>query len=118
MQSIRQLRRFIALALIAAIISTGLFAQTAAAGIVGTDSVVGEQTTSEQERLKALIDRDDIQEQLTARGVDPADAAERAASMSDAEAAEVMAQIDELPAGGAGVVTLLLVIILLLLILR
>ncbi|MFV8835570.1 PA2779 family protein [Aquisalimonas sp.] len=117
MESLRHYRRLCALPLILMLALSGLFAQTASAGIVGTETMISADAPSEQERLQSMIERDDVQEQLIARGVDPADAMERAANLSDAEAAEMNAQIDNLPAG-SGTVTILLVIILLLLILR
>ena len=111
------IRRLLALPLIVVLVIGGLAGQTAAAGIVGTETALEEPMGSEQQRLIGLLERDDVQEQLIARGVDPEHAAERAASLSDAEAAELTAQIDALPAGG-NVVVLLLVIVILLLVLR
>ncbi|WP_290649791.1 PA2779 family protein [Aquisalimonas sp.] len=118
MQSLRNHRRRCMLHLIVLLLISGLFAQTASAGIVGTEIALGGPEFTEQERLQAVIDRDDVRERLIARGVDPAHAMDRAASLSDAEAAEMNAQIDALPAGAAGTVTILLVVIILLLILR
>ena len=111
------IRRLLALPLIAVLVVSGIAVQTAAAGIVGTETALEQPVGSEQQRLIGLLEREDVQEQLVARGVDPEHAAERAASLSNAEAAELTAQIDALPAGGNAVV-LLLVIILLLLVLR
>ncbi len=69
----------------------------ALAGIVGTDAVVA---GAERERLAGLLDRSDVRARLQALGVDPADARARVAALSDEEAAQLAAQLDELPAGG------------------
>jgi len=69
----------------------------ALAGIVSTDTVVA---GVERERLAGMLDRSEVQERLQALGVDPANAMARVAALSDAEAAQLAAQLDELPAGG------------------
>ncbi len=69
----------------------------ALAGIVGTDTVVA---GAERERLASVLDRSEVRVRLQALGVDPANARARVAALSDAEAAQLAAQMDELPAGG------------------
>jgi hypothetical protein len=69
----------------------------ALAGIVNTDAVVA---GAERERLAGMLERSEVQERLQALGVDPANAKARVAALSDAEAAQLAAQLDELPAGG------------------
>jgi Family of unknown function (DUF6627) len=69
----------------------------ALAGIVSTDAIV---TGTERERLVVLLERSDVQARLKALGVDGATAKARVAALSDAEAAQLAAQLDELPAGG------------------
>lgn len=69
----------------------------ALAGIVSTDSVVA---GAERERIAGLLERGEVRSRLQALGVDPADARERVAALSDAEAAQLAAQLDDLPAGG------------------
>ena len=69
----------------------------ALAGIVSTDTVVA---GAERERLAGMLERSEVQERLLALGVDPANAKARVAALSDAEAAQLAAQLDELPAGG------------------
>ena len=69
----------------------------ALAGIVSTDAVVA---GAERERLAGMLERSEVQERLLALGVDPANAKARVAALSDAEAAQLAAQLDELPAGG------------------
>ena len=51
--------------------------------------------------LHGLLERADVQAQLQAHGVNPAEVKARVAALTDAEAAELVAKIDELPAGGS-----------------
>lgn len=67
------------------------------AGIVGTEAVVA---GAERERLAGLMDRSDVRERLQALGVNPVDAKARVAALSDDEAAQLAAHMDDLPAGG------------------
>jgi len=81
------------------------------AGIVGTDMVVA---GVERERLTSLLERSEVRVRLEALGVDPAKAKDRVAALSDAEAAQLAAQLDELPAGGdiLGAVVLIFLVLL------
>jgi hypothetical protein len=83
----------------------------ALAGIVSTDAVVA---GAERERLAGLLDRGDVQARLQALGVDPADARARVAALSDEEAAQLAAQLDELPAGGDALGAAILIFLVLL----
>lgn len=69
----------------------------ALAGIIGTDTVVA---GVERERLASLLERSDVRARLESLGVDATDAKARVAALSDTEAAQLAAQMDELPAGG------------------
>jgi hypothetical protein len=69
----------------------------ALAAIVGTDAVLA---GAEPERLAGLLERGEVQARLQALGVDPADARARVEALTDAEAAQLAAQMDQLPAGG------------------
>ena len=69
----------------------------ALAGIVSTEAVVA---SAERERLAGLMDRADVRARLQALGVDSAEAKARVAALSDEEAAQLAARMDELPAGG------------------
>ena len=51
-------------------------------------------------RLDGLLDRADLQARLAAYGVKAADVKARVAALSDDEAAQLAAQIDNAPAGG------------------
>ena len=94
-------RRFTAQALIAAMTFAAV-AAPARAALIGTEAAVQQATpaASGHARLGAVLARADVVEVLKSRGVDPDAARARAAALSDAEAAELAARIDEAPAGG------------------
>jgi hypothetical protein len=52
--------------------------------------------------VQATLARADVRAQLQALGVDPADAAARAAALPDADLARLAQGVDKLPAGGDG----------------
>lgn len=89
-------RRMVAGMVIVCLGSAGL-AMPAHAAIVSSEALV---SGVQQERLSGLLARSDVRARLQAYGVDPAQAQARVAALSDAEAARLAAQIDELPAGG------------------
>jgi hypothetical protein len=97
--------------------------QTAQAGWIATPEVVAPAAVATaadvvgaQARLNGLLDRDDVVQALTARGVDLGAARERVASLSDAQAAQLLAQIDSAPAGGDSALGIIVFIFVLLLI--
>jgi uncharacterized protein DUF6627 len=80
------------------------------AGLVGTEAAVA---SGDRGAILSMLDRADVRAQLEARGVNPAQVKARVAALTDAEAAEIAARIDELPAGGIlGFILLVFVILL------
>lgn len=70
----------------------------------------------ERAQLVDMLEREDVQEQLIAQGVDPASALKRVYQMTDDEIAQLNGQISELPVGaGIGTIPLLLIIIIIIL---
>lgn len=85
------------------------------AGMIGTTQVLAaEQNRLDRDRLASLLEREDLQRQLSAMGVDVQDAKDRVAGLTDAEVARISQQIDTLPAGGdaLGVVVLIFIILI------
>jgi hypothetical protein len=104
---IAQLRRFIA-----CLLATTLVAPIPAhAAMLSTESALG----PERERIAQSLDRTDVRAQLQAYGVSAAEVKARVAALTDAEAAELAARIDELPAGGVSVLGAVLIVFLVLL---
>jgi hypothetical protein len=104
---IAQFRRFVASLLIVSLVVP----IPAQAALVATESAVG----AERERIAEILDRTDVQAQLRAYGVNAADVKARVAALTDAEAADLAARIDELPAGGVSVLGVILIVFLVLL---
>lgn len=104
-------RRFVAGVLIACVGSVAV-PVPALAGIVSTDAIV---SGAQRERLASLLERTEVQARLEALGVDVAAARARVAALSDAEAAQLASQLDELPAGGIDALGVALVVFLVLL---
>ena len=86
-------------------------------GIVTTDQLLQQQLeVLNKSSLVAMLDRDDVRQQLVERGVDPEYAKARIAALSDAQIEELKDNIDTLPAG-SGVVGILIAVLLVLIIL-
>jgi hypothetical protein len=102
------LRRLVATVLI---VTTGMTAMPVQAAMLAADAAAG----ADRQRIAAVLERDEVRAQLAARGVSVGEAQARVAALSDAEAAELAARIDALPAGGIGVLGVALVVFLVLL---
>jgi len=103
-------RRIIASLIIVCLTGLGQIAQAAP---ISTDAALA---AGKRESVLQFLDRADVQQQLQMRGVSPADAKARIASLSDAEVAQLAGQIDSLPAGGdVGILGFVLVVFLVLL---
>jgi hypothetical protein len=72
-----------------------------AAVLTTTQYLSGSERAAHLETVTAVLEREDVREQLIAYGVDPADAAERVALLPDAELAQLALEMEELPAGGS-----------------
>jgi hypothetical protein len=104
--------------LVAANLVTLGFAQYAYAGVVGTQTAIQSQERTDRiERINSVLARDTVQQQLVRFGVDPADAQQRIAHLSDRELAAFEQRMNELPAG-AGAIEVLGITLLVLLVLE
>lgn len=91
---------------------------TAQAGMIGTDAyAAAEQRDQRLARVQDFLAEERVVAQFEALGVDPDQAAERVAALTDAELAQLDSQLDELPAG-AGVLTILGVMFVVILVLE
>ncbi|MDH5784622.1 MAG: PA2779 family protein [Chromatiales bacterium] len=85
------------------------------AAMVSTDDAMA---GPQRQQLVEMLERQDVQQQLVAMGVDPANALARVDQMTVEELVQLNGQIEQLPAGaGVGTLELLLIIIILILIL-
>jgi len=103
-------RRVIAGLLVLCLSATGTL--PAYAGIVGTEALIN---GGERGHIVSVLQRNEVQTRLQAMGVDPAQVQARVAALSDDEAAQLAARLDELPAGGSDFLTVALIVLLVLL---
>jgi hypothetical protein len=103
-------RRFVASLLVLCVSATGTL--PAYAGIVGTETVIA---GTQSGKLAGVVQRADVQARLQAMGVDPREVEARVAALSDEEAAQLAARLEELPAGGSDVLAVALIVFLVLL---
>ena len=81
---------------------TSLSLPAAQAQVLSTEDFLGAtERSAHLQTVNAVLQQDAVKAQLIAYGVDPVDAAERVAQLSDQELAELAAQMDDLPAGGS-----------------
>jgi hypothetical protein len=106
----------IALVSCALMLGTGLPMPAQAALVSSAQLLQGESTA--RDKIGAFLARAEVQRQLVARGVEPAEVKARVAALSDDQAQDLAARIDQLPAGGdAGVGDVLGVLLLIFVIL-
>jgi len=110
-------KRFFSAFLAASILFTGSI-QTVQAAMISAEQVAESTVTNEGNQNRTLIvaalSREDVQAALIARGIDPAQAKERVAALSDEEASMVASQLDTAPAGGIiGAIVLIFFVLLL-----
>src|SRR5512146_2913764 len=97
----KSLMSFIGRVLMLSMISMSVWLPSAHAGMVSSEQVVASQAAQQdRDRLRAMFDRQDVREQLQARGVDADAARARVDALTDAEVASINGQLDSLPAGG------------------
>jgi hypothetical protein len=110
-------KRLFSAFLAASILFTGSM-QTVQAAMISTEQVAESTVTSQGNQDRALIvaalSREDVQAALVARGIDPAQAQDRVAALTDEEASMVASQLDTAPAGGIiGAIVLVFLVLLL-----
>nr|WP_294840580.1 PA2779 family protein [uncultured Methylotenera sp.] len=111
-------KRFFSAFLAASILFTGSV-QTVQAAMISSAQVAESafSTAGDQDRARiiAALSRTDVQAALIERGIDPAQARNRVASLTDEEANAMATQIENAPAGSGIIGAILLVFLVLLL---
>ena len=107
MRTFDRFRHMLATVAIALVLIAGLPVGVVQAGLVSTEEVIAETYAAGASRatVAAFMARADVERQLVALGVEPAEAEARIAALSDAEIEAVAGKIDQLPAGGSIFVT-------------
>ncbi len=73
----------------------------AQAALVGTGEVLSEaRIEADRADVIQMLEREDVRTRLEAMGVDPADAQQRVARMTEAELAQLQQHMEQAPAGG------------------
>lgn len=115
----KQFKKLISLALTVSVLFLGMV-QPAQAALVGSDQVAETvmAPASQQDRARVMeaFSRPEVQAELVKRGVDPAQARDRIAALSDEETATLARQIDAAPAGGNAIIGAIVFVFLVLLI--
>jgi len=105
--------------LIIALLFASIAPTTAFAGMIGTDEAIAQESADlDREQLQEELQRDDVRGELEQLGVNPDEAVDRVAAMTDAEVREMTAGLDHHPAGAGVSVTALLLIVIIILLLR
>lgn len=110
-------KRFMAALVAASFLALGF--QSASAGVIGTQQyLAGADRAAQVERIQSTLARADVQAELVKMGVDPVAATERVASLSDQELMQVAGKLDQVPAGGDGLLAVIGIVFVVLLILE
>jgi hypothetical protein len=119
--------RSLSLLLAIAVAALSMPPAPAAAALVTTDQVLAGAAADEdridRERLRGLLTREEVREELRGMGVNPDEAAARVEAMSDSELASLAERIEILPAGqelrpgDPEVIAVIVILVLLLLLL-
>jgi len=96
-----QIKKIVAATSCALMLGTGL-PLPAHAALIGTEQLL-QNDSAARTTIRSFLARAEVRRELAARGVDPADAQARVAALSDGQAQQLAARIDQLPAGGDGV---------------
>lgn len=89
-------------------LSLGTIPLPGQARMISTEQAVSQ--VDQRERLQQLLSRDDVAQQLAAYGVDPADARDRVAALTDEQVASLAGKVDSLPAGGVDALGVILIV--------
>ncbi len=116
MNKLRRIAKPVSHLVVLGLLVLGIHLPAAQAGLISTETVVNaEQVQQDRERLRDMLTREDVKNQLLARGVSPDQIEARVDGLTDSEVQTLAAKIDQLPAG-AGVLEVALVVFLVLLV--
>jgi len=101
MSFLQSMRKPVAGLVILAISSFSISWAPAHAAMVSTDKILKQNL--DRERLTILLDRSEVRKQLEAWGVKSEEAKAWIDSLTDQEISEIVARIDQMPAGGSAI---------------
>ena len=88
--------------------------QIATAGMIGTDQVVTSSSQADRTAVLNFLSRSDVANKLQSLGIDPSNAKDRVAAMTDQEVQSLAGRINSLPVGADtswGAVLLIILIV-------
>jgi hypothetical protein len=86
--------------------------QYASAGMIGTDQVASAASQADRNTVLQFLGRADVTNELQSLGVDPANAKDRVAAMTDQEVRSLAQRIQSMPAGADSTGTILLLVVI------
>jgi len=99
----RYIAKSMSFILIICFLATNLTATYAKAAMIETEAVVNSlQSENSRTRIAAFLDRKEVIEAFEKQGIDPEQAKNRIANLTDAEVAKINQMLDQMPAGGDG----------------
>jgi len=101
METLLRRTRPLSYLLVFSLLSFGIHLPAAHAGLVGTEAVIdATRVQQDRQRLRDMLNRDDVKDELLACGVDPAQVQARVDSLTDQEVQRLADRMDQMPAGG------------------
>ncbi len=110
---IKRIPAFFVLLLLLTFTTTTALIPAANAAVIDTSAYLQKTEGVNKTALSDMLAREDVREQLIAYGVDPDDAAQRIAAMTEDELRMIQGNIDNLPAGSDVLAVLGIVLIVL-----
>lgn len=90
----------IAVLIVSSLVSNAVPVVPAMASVIGTEQVLAGQSMAESRAtVEAFMNREDVRTQFKSMGVNPDEAVQRVAALSDAEVAKLADRIQSAPAG-------------------
>lgn len=97
---IRYVAKPLCLFLVVSFALLDLSVHTAKAGMINTETILNTRANEDgRARVTAFLEREDVQQAMVAQGVNPEEAKNRVAALSDAEIGRINGELDRLPAG-------------------
>ncbi|MCF8083970.1 MAG: PA2779 family protein [Deltaproteobacteria bacterium] len=113
MQSLLQRKRIVSMMLLITFICVTTGVSPVQGGLIPTSQFLKkEESASQRARLNAFLEREQVQRELEAWGLDRDTARTRANSLTDREVGQLVQKLDQLPAGGDGVVAVTFILVL------
>lgn len=107
----RSLPRVLSAALVISMLNLGMLQTAGAAAIDTRTAVAVEDRAAVEARVDARLAREDVRQTMQSLGVDPDQARERVAALTDAEILQLDGKLAQLPAAGDGGWFLLVIVL-------